>query len=122
MVKPTGPTNPYVRKVIADLEKKYRKTKIPLFKDLAERLMKPRRKGRSGVNLSKLEKYAREDEVAIVPDKLLGAGILSKKITVVALHYSKVAKEKIEANKGNVMLFDEFIEKAKKPLKVRIIE
>lgn len=122
MVKPTGPTNPRVRKIIAELEKKYRKTKIPLFKDLAERLYSPRRKARRGVNLSKLERYVNEGEIAIVPDKVLGYGEVSKKISIVALAYSKTAKRKLENVKIKMIDFEEFIANAKKPLKVRIIE
>jgi len=122
MVKPTGPTNPRVRKIIAELEKKYRKTKIPLFKDLAERLYRPRRKARKGVNLTKLERYVKDGETAIIPDKLLGYGLLTKSINVVALSYSQVAKEKIKNSKAKIIEFEEFIANAKKPLKVRIIE
>ncbi len=122
MVKPTGPTNPRLRKLIAELEKKYRKTKVPLFKDLAERLYRPKRKSRKGVNLTKLNKYVNEGEIAIVPDKVLGYGYVNKKIGVVALSYSKTAKQKLNESKIKIIDFEEFIANAKRPFKVRIIE
>ena len=95
--------------------------KIRLYKDLAERIMKPRRIKRA-VNLSKIQRYIREGETAIVPYKLLGYGTINKKISVVALSYSKSAKDKIENKGGKIINFLEFIKQSKKPLNVRIFE
>jgi Ribosomal protein L18E len=43
-----------------------------------------------------LNKYTNDGDIVIVPGKLLGYGMVNKKITVAAWRYSLNAKEKLE--------------------------
>ena len=51
---------------------------------------------RAEVNLDKIEKLAKTGDVVIIPGKVLGTGILSKKVHIVAFSCSDSAKEKIK--------------------------
>ena len=120
MAKRTGPTNPYLRELIEKLRKKWLEVNAPIWKTVAEKLEKPTRK-RVEVNLSRIERYAKENEVVLVPGKVLGMGNLTKKVTVAAWAFSKSAKEKIEKAGGKILSIEELMEKNPKGSKVRIM-
>ena len=82
----------------------------PLWKRVAVELSKPTRHKRE-LNVYKLERYAKDGEVIVVPGKVLGTGNLSKKITVAALQFSDSARSKIQSNKGEVLSIKELMEK-----------
>ena len=94
MVKRTGPTTLELKNLILDLNKLSSKEKVPLWKRVAEDLLKPTRIRREA-NLYKINKNIRKDEIALVPGKVLSSGELDKKVTVAAYQFSKEAKEKI---------------------------
>ncbi len=102
MVKRTGPTDIHVRKLISTLKKMDK----PIAKRVAKDLERPRRIRRV-VNLFKIDKYANEGDIVIVPGKVLGVGDLTKKITISALSYSKSALEKIKASGSKVIPLEE---------------
>jgi large subunit ribosomal protein L18e len=120
MVKRTGPTNPYLKELIEKLRKKWLEAKAPIWKTIAEKLEKPSRQ-RIEVNLSKIERYANENEVIVVPGKVLGMGDLTKKVTVAAWAFSKTAKEKIEKAGGKVLSIEELMRNNPKGSNVRIM-
>ena len=95
MAKRTGPTNPILLKLIAELKKKSSEQSANIWRRVADDLEKPTRQRRV-VNLSSLSRYTQEDEIVIVPGKVLGAGNLNHKITISAFQFSDGAKEKIE--------------------------
>lgn len=76
------------------------------WKKVAYELARPRR-SRNEVNLSKLETYAGEGIVVLVPGKVLGSGDISKKVTVAAFSFSDSAKRLIEAKGGKIMSIDQ---------------
>ncbi len=78
----------------------------PLWKDIAKRLAKPRRLY-AQVNVSKIEKYLLDGEIAVVPGKVLGSGELTKPIMVAALSFSESAKRKIEESGGKCFTLEE---------------
>lgn len=55
------------------------------------------------VNVSKIDKFAKEGEFIAVPGKVLGFGNISKKIDVAALSFSPSAREKIIASGGRAI-------------------
>jgi large subunit ribosomal protein L18e len=93
---------------------------VSLWKRIALELEKATR-ARREINVYKLETFAREGEVVIVPGKVLGSGALSKKITVAALSFSDSARDKILANKGEILTIDELMTKNPQASKVRIM-
>jgi len=88
-------SNPNLVKLISEMLS----TRKRIWKDVAERLAKPRRLY-ANVNLSKLERYVSPDEIAVVPGKVLGGGEITKPIKVAALSFSESARKKITSAGG----------------------
>lgn len=120
MAKPTGPTNPYLKNLIAELRKKSLELKAPIWRTIAEKLAKPRRQ-RVEVNLSSIERNTKEGDVVIVPGVVLASGDLSKPITIAAWKFSAQAKEKIKKSKSKTLTIEELIEKYPRGSGVKII-
>ncbi len=118
-MKGRGPRNEEVLQAIALLEKTSRKEKKVIWKDIAERLKKPRRR-RASVNLWKLGSIKSDKKYLLVPGKVLGFGNVEKALNVVALEYSESAKAKI-LEKGKAMSIAEALEAKIKPSDVVII-
>ena len=119
MVKRTGPSTLELKKLIIELEKLARKEKVKLWKRIANDLKRPTRIRRE-VNLYKINKYTRDNEIALVPGKVLSLGDMDKKITIAAYKFSQQAKEKI--NKiGKAITIKELIKENPKGKRVRII-
>ncbi len=116
MVKRTGPTNVYLRK----LARRLWKTKVPIWRRIAEELMKPRRKRRE-VNISRINRYTKEGDVVVVPGKVLGYGFLDHKVTVAAWRFSEKAREKILEVGGEAISIEELLERNPKGSNVKII-
>ncbi|MDP3765450.1 MAG: 50S ribosomal protein L18e [Nanoarchaeota archaeon] len=95
MGKRTGPTNPILQSLIQELKKKGREQSVNLWRRVAIDLEKPTRQRRV-VNLSSLSRHTKENDVIVVPGKVLGAGNLEHKLTISAFQFSSGAKEKIE--------------------------
>ena len=95
MSKRTGPTNIVLQSLIQELKKRSKEQSVNLWKRVAIDLEKPTRQRRV-VNLSSISRYTKEDEVIVVPGKVLGAGSLEHKLTISAFQFSNGAKEKIE--------------------------
>ncbi len=92
----------------------------PIWKDMAERLEKPNSLY-AEVNVSKIERFANDNEFIIVPGKVLGAGILKKKVKVAALRFSKKAREKIESAGGEVIYIEDAMKRNPKGSNIRIM-
>lgn len=120
MVKRTGPTNPYLKKLIEELRGQSFKNKTPIWKDVAERLNKPRR-SKIEINLSRLDGIVDDGDVVVVPGNVLGDGELNKKITVAAWRFSPSAQEKIKKSKSKIMTIDELMKENPKGSGVKIL-
>jgi len=119
-VKKVKTTNPELTELIRFLKKQSRENKVDIWRDIAERLAKPRRT-RIAVNISHLNRYTQKNEMVVVPGKVLGAGEMRHPVTVAAFAFSEKAKEKIKATRGKCLSFFDLIKKNPKGSKVRII-
>ncbi|MEB3787742.1 MAG: 50S ribosomal protein L18e [Desulfurococcales archaeon] len=119
-MKRTGPTSIVTRKLITRLEKAAKTSNARIWAAVAEILAKPTRR-RPAVNISKINRYAREGEIVVVPGKVLGAGKLEKKVTVAALSFSKQALIKIKEAGGEAITIQELLERNPKGSGARII-
>ncbi|RLG38913.1 50S ribosomal protein L18e [Candidatus Alkanophaga liquidiphilum] len=106
-------------RLIEELKKKAKEEGVALWKDVAERLEKPRRRY-AEVNLSKINRYSKDDEIILVPGKVLGSGKLERKVAVAALSFSKSAYESINAV-GRCMSIEELMKENPEGSNVRII-
>lgn len=112
--------NNQVSKLIESLKIAAIEKKVPLWKRIAVELEKPTRRKRE-VNVFKIEKFARNEEIIVVPGKVLGSGAISKKVTVAALSFSDSAKDKIKSVKGEALSIADLLEKNPQGSKVRIM-
>lgn len=119
-MKKTKTTNPELIMLIRFLRKQSRENNVRIWKDVAERLAKPRRK-RIAVNVSRLNRYTEKKETIVVPGKVIGTGKIDHPITVAAFLFSEKAKEKIKAARGKIISFLQLIKKNPKGTNVKII-
>ena len=90
--------------------KAYRQTKRPIWKAVYEMLEAPVRRERR-VNVSKLNRVVPEGATVVVPGKVLSGGTITKKMTVVALDFSKSAAEKIRKAGGKAVPLTTFVKR-----------
>jgi len=119
-VRKAKTTNPELIELTRSLKKQSRENKAEIWRDIAERLAKPKRK-RIVVNISHLNRHTQKNEIVVVPGKVLGAGEIRHAVTVAAFAFSEKAKEKIKARRGKCLSFFDLMKKNPKGSKVRII-
>lgn len=117
---PTGPTNREARVLIRFLKKAANTNSAKIWKAVAEMLEKPRRQ-RVVVNVGKLERVVEEGDVVIIPGKLLGGGVIVKKVTVAAFKTSPKAVKKVLEAGGEVLTIPELVRRFSKGSKVKIV-
>ena len=113
-------TNPELVKLVTSLKKQGRESKTEVWRDIAERLVKSRRR-RVAVNLSRLNRYTSRNELVAVPGKVLAAGEITHPITVAAFTFSGKAEEKIKAARGKCVSFSDLAKKNPKGSNIKII-
>ena len=101
----TGPSNYYNRKLIRELWK----TKRRIWKKVSKKLSGPRR-GRVEANLYRINKKTKENDVIVVPGKVLGIGEIDHKLTIACLDCSKTARKKIETSGSKLLSIEELFE------------
>ena len=119
-MRKTGPTNYVLRMTIRRLRKAARENRAPVWRYVAELLQRPARR-RVSVNVSKINRVARENEVVVVPGKVLGAGAIEHPVTVAAIAFSRSAVEKIRSAGGRVMHILDLIEENPRGSGVRVV-
>jgi large subunit ribosomal protein L18e len=113
-------SNPNLIRLIDELLAARIKNDAPIWKDVAERLASSRKKY-AEINISKIQKYAKENETILVPGKVLGSGDMFKPVNVAALSFSASAKRKIEESGGRCLTIRELIEQNPTGSGVRIL-
>lgn len=116
----TGPTDPNVLELIHKLKKKSAETNKALWKTVAKKIEKSKRQ-RAAVNLSKINRFTKTNDIVIVPGSVLSSGDLNHKVTIAALKFSEGAKEKISSAKCKILTLDELIESGLEVSKMKII-
>jgi large subunit ribosomal protein L18e len=119
-MKRTGPTNPLLRDLIMELKKRSNEQSVNLWKKIAIDLEKPTRQRRV-INLSRINRNTKENEVIVVPGKVLGSGALNHKLTISAYQFSDQAKEKIEKAGAKIVSLLELSKEKPDGKKLRII-
>jgi large subunit ribosomal protein L18e len=101
----TGPSNYYNRKLIRELWK----TKRRIWKKVSKQLSGARR-DRVEANLYRINKKTKENDVIVVPGKVLGVGHIDHKLTIACLDCSKAAQKKIESSGSKLISIEELFE------------
>ncbi len=118
MVARTGPTNHELRTLLVQLELPARESRF--WKRIVQELNKPSRQRRV-VNVYKIDRYAQDGEMIVVPGKVLSLGELHKKVDVAAVNFSAGAKEKITRAQGRALSIQELLQENPPGKKVRIL-
>ena len=119
-MKRTGPTNPLLKDLIGELKKRSNEQSVNLWKRVALDLERPTR-NRRAVNLSRINRYTKENEVIVVPGKVLGSGNLNHKLTISAYQFSEQAKDKLEKNGSQIVNLLDLSKEKPNGKKIRII-
>lgn len=117
-MKRTGTTNPHVEALITFLNKK---DQPAIYRRVSEMINFAERKRRV-INVDQLDKIVNDGDVVVFPAKVLGTGVITKKITIGAYNFSAEAKRKIEAAGGQTMTILDFYEKHPKGTNVRLLK
>ncbi|MGM0771599.1 MAG: 50S ribosomal protein L18e [Halobacteriota archaeon] len=120
-VKITRKTNPRIPSLIAVLKDSARENEAPIWRDVAKRLETPGR-NYAEVNLSKINRYTAENELVMIPGKVLGAGMLGHAVTVAALGFSATAVDKITNAGGKCMTIEQALEENPAGSGIRIMK
>src|SRR3989344_3112459 len=112
--------NEQLQQLIGELRKASAEANSNIWKSIALDLETPTEK-RAAVNLSKIDRYTENEDVVVVPGKVLSMGSLSKKITIAAYNYSREALEKIKASGSKAISINELAKKNPKGNKIKII-
>ncbi|MFX1376651.1 MAG: 50S ribosomal protein L18e [Promethearchaeota archaeon] len=113
--KIAGPSNYYNRKLIRDLWK----TKIRIWKKVSKKLSGPR-KNRVSPNIYRINKKTKENDVIVIPGKILGMGELDHTLTIACLECSKSAKQKIESSGSKLISIEDLLEQNPKGSGVKV--
>ena len=116
MVKRTGPTNVELVSLIDDLKKLSLAEKAPIWKRIAKDLSRSTRQRRV-INIAKLNRFTKSNDLIIVPGKVLGTGTIDHDITVAAWQFSGSAQNKIKT----ALTIREIMKKQPKGKGVRIL-
>ena len=117
-MKKTGPSNPHTQALITFLNKS---DQPKIYRRLSEMLNFAERKRRV-INVDQLERIVNDGDVVVFPAKVLGSGVITKKITIGALNFSAEAERKITSAGGKTMTLAELWEKHPKGTNVRLLK
>ena len=96
--------------MIKDLKQASRKNEAPIWSKLANLAIKPS-SARRVVNLARINKITKENDILFVPGKVLGTGNMSHKITLSSFSISTTAANKIIQTGGSIMTYSDMIKK-----------
>ncbi|MBD3164001.1 50S ribosomal protein L18e [Candidatus Woesearchaeota archaeon] len=109
-------TNKEVLQMITNLKNMESK----LISRVADEISRTGKKGRE-VNLTRLNRFTKENETIIVPGKVLGGGDIDHKITISALKFSRGALSKLEKSGSKIVPLYELMKEPVQGKKIRII-
>jgi|TARA_B100001750_G_scaffold220377_1_gene208055 large subunit ribosomal protein L18e len=96
--------------MVKDLKQASKKNEAPIWSRLADLATKPSSSKRI-VNLTRINRITKENDIIFVPGKVLGTGSVSHKITLCSFSISTTAAKKIIQTGGNVMAYADMIKK-----------
>ena len=114
-------SNPIHRQLTVMLERAGKKEKAPIWYDAAEMLARP---GGTAieVNLGRISRMAETGDAFFVPGKVLGGGVVNKKLVVGAFSFSASARSKLKAAGGSALSVEQFLGKYPKGSGVRLVQ
>ena len=96
--------------MVKDLKQASKKNEAPIWSRLAALALKPS-SSRRVVNLTRINKSTKENDILFVPGKVLGTGNISHKITLSSFSMSVTAAKKIIQTGGSIITYSDMIKK-----------
>ncbi|MDV3278407.1 MAG: 50S ribosomal protein L18e [Nitrososphaerales archaeon] len=103
------------------LERAGKEHKAAIWEKASQALRRPT-SGKVEVNLGRISMLAESGEALFVPGKVLGSGLIDKKLFIGAFAFSASARKKIVAKGGSAMTVEQFLKKYPKGGGVTIVE
>jgi large subunit ribosomal protein L18e len=103
------------------LERAGKKHKAPIWKEASSLLSGPTLNAVE-VNVGRISRIVGDGEAVFVPGKVLGTGVMGRKVTVGAFAFSGSAKSKIEASGGSALTIGEFLKKYPRGSGVKLVK
>ena len=114
-------TNPLLKHAAVMLEKAGRAQNSPIWSAASAMLSAPTI-NRVEVNVGRLARISESGQAVFVPGKVLGAGLIDKKLVVGAFSFSPSARAKIESSGGSAMTIESFLKKYPKGSGVKLVK
>lgn len=95
-------TNQVVIHMAKELQVASKKNKAPIWSKLAEMALKPTRAKRV-LNLGQIDRHVSDNDIVVVPGKVLATGSISHKITLCSFSISTTGAKKISQSGGKVV-------------------
>jgi large subunit ribosomal protein L18e len=111
--------NPILRSASVRLERAGKKA--PIWNEAA-RLASATGRDRVEVNIQRISRLFEDGATLFVPGKVLGSGLVDKKLVVGAFSFSQAAKAKIESAGGSALTIEEFVKKYPTGKGVRLVK
>lgn len=113
-------SNPVLRHTSVMLERAARDNNAEVWQVASELISGPS-KNRVEVNLGRISRVAKPGEAVFVPGKVLGTGLIDKKLVVGAFSFSASAKSKIAASGGSTLSVEQFLKRFPKGSGVKLV-
>jgi large subunit ribosomal protein L18e len=114
-------SNPILRRTAVMLERAGKKGSAPIWSEASTLLSNPART-RVEVNLGRISRISEDGEAIFVPGKVLGTGVMGRKVVVGAFAFSSSARSKIEASGGSALSIEQFLKKYPKGSGVKLVK
>ncbi|TLX82223.1 MAG: 50S ribosomal protein L18e [Thaumarchaeota archaeon] len=101
-------TNQLVIQMVRELKGASKKNNAPIWSRLAELALKPS-SARRTINIGQIDKFVKDNDVIVVPGKVLGTGNISHKITLCSFSMSTTGAKKVLQSGGKILSFSELI-------------
>ena len=111
----------YRHSLLKDITSLYKKTNSKIWLNVKSNLLKTN-SNRPEVNVEKIAKFTKNNDIVIVPGKVLGDGDISHIVKIGALNFSDSSISKITSCGGEALLIPKFIEKYGDKGGIKLIE
>jgi large subunit ribosomal protein L18e len=101
-------TNQVVMQMAKELKGASKKNNAPIWLRLAELALKPS-SARRTINIGQIDKFVKDNDIIVVPGKVLGTGYLSHKITLCSFSISTSGAKKVLDSGGKILNFTDLI-------------
>ncbi|HYC27010.1 MAG TPA: 50S ribosomal protein L18e [Nitrososphaerales archaeon] len=113
-------SNPLLRYAAVLLERAAKEHHADIWRQASVMLSSPKSE-RVEVSLGRISRVAEGGSTLIVPGKVLGNGVLEKKLEVGAFSFSSAARSKIEAAGGSALSIEQLVKKHPKGSGVKLV-